>query len=114
MQNFALLLLQQQPGNTNPLFSFLPLALIIVIFYFLIFVPMQRQKKQQSQMLSGLQEGNEVLTTGGVVGTIVKLSEDTMVLRVKPDNVKLQFARSAVTGLVKEEKLPEKKNVTAI
>jgi preprotein translocase subunit YajC len=63
-------------------------------------------------MLAGLQEGNEVLTTGGLVGTIVKISNDMMILRVKPDNVKLQVARSAVTGLVTEDKAPEKKNVS--
>ena len=83
--------------------SFLPLIFIVAIFYFLVFMPMQRQKKTQSQMLAGLQEGNEVLTTGGLVGTIVKISNDMMILRVKPDNVKLQFSRAAVNALV----LPE-------
>jgi preprotein translocase subunit YajC len=75
-------------------------------------MPMQRQKKQQSQMLAGLQSGNEVLTTGGLVGTIVSISDDMMILRIKPDNIKVQIARSAVTGLVTENKLPEKKNVS--
>jgi len=111
MQNFAFLL-QQQPAATNPLMSFLPLVFIVLIFYFLVFMPMQRQKKNQSQMLAGLQEGNEVLTTGGIVGTIIKITNDMMILRVKPDNIKLQVARSAVTGLVTEDKLPEKKNVS--
>jgi preprotein translocase subunit YajC len=92
--------------------SFLPLVFIVLIFYFLVFMPMQRQKKQQSQMLAGLQSGNEVLTTGGLVGTIVSISDDMMILRIKPDNIKVQIARSAVTGLVTENKLPEKKNVS--
>jgi preprotein translocase subunit YajC len=92
--------------------SFLPLVFIVLIFYFLVFMPMQRQKKQQAQMLSSLQAGNEVLTTGGLVGTIVSISDDLMILRIKPDNIKVQIARSAVTGLVTENKLPEKKNVS--
>jgi preprotein translocase subunit YajC len=92
--------------------SFLPLVFIVLIFYFLVFMPMQRQKKQQAQMLSSLQAGNEVLTTGGLVGTIVSISDDMMILRIKPDNIKVQIARSAVTGLVTESKLPEKKNVS--
>jgi preprotein translocase subunit YajC len=92
--------------------SFLPLVFIVLIFYFLVFMPMQRQKKQQAQMLSSLQAGNEVLTTGGLVGTIVSITDDTMILRIKPDNIKVQIARSAVTGLVTENKLPEKKNVS--
>ena len=85
--------------------SFLPILLIFAIFYFLLFLPMQRQKKQQQKMLRELQNGQTVLTTGGIVGTIVTIADDdTLVLRVKPDNVKLQVARSAVSGLVTEKK----------
>jgi preprotein translocase subunit YajC len=86
------------------LLSFLPILLIFGIFYFLLFLPMQRQKKQQKAMLSSLQNGNVVLTSGGIVGTIISIGEDdTLVLRVKPDNVKLQVARSAVSNLVNGE-----------
>ena len=84
--------------------GFLPLILIVGIFYFLVFMPMQRQKKQQAAMLKGLQNGNVVLTTGGLLGTIVTINDDTLILRVKPDNIKLQVARSAVSSLVTEEK----------
>ena len=84
--------------------GFLPLLVIVAIFYLLVFMPMQRQKKQQQQMLKDLQNGSVVLTTGGIVGTIVSINnDDTLILRVKPDNVKLQVARSAVSGLVTEE-----------
>ena len=105
------ILIQTSPASpqTNPLVSFLPLIFIVAIFYFLVFLPMQRQKKQQAQMLSALQTGNEVLTTGGIVGTIVSISGDTMIVRVKPDNVKLQVARSAVQSLVKAETGVEEK-----
>ena len=96
-------MLQQTGGN--PLLGFLPLLLIVGIFYFLVFMPMQRQRKQQAQMLKDLQNGSVVVTTGGLVGTIVTINaDDTLILRVKPDNVKLQVARSAVSGLVNEEK----------
>src|ERR1700730_10650152 len=103
MTLFTLIL--QQP-TSNPIIGFLPLILIVGIFYFLVFMPMQRQKKQQQQMLKDLQNGNIVLTTGGIVGTIVSLNgnADTLILRVKPDNVKLQVARSAVSSVVTEEK----------
>ena len=67
-------------------------------------MPMQRQKKQQQKMLTELQNGNTVLTSGGIVGTIVAIDNDTLVLRVKPDNVKLQVARSAISSLVPEKK----------
>src|ERR1700694_701071 len=98
MAHLAFFLLQQPASN--PAMSFLPLVFIVAIFYFLVFMPMQRQKKQQAQMLSNLQSGAEVLTTGGIVGTIVSITADMLVLRVKPDNVKLQVARSAVASLV--------------
>jgi len=102
MTLFALLL-QQGPAS-NPIVGFLPLLVIVAIFYLLVFMPMQRQKKQQAQMLKDLQNGNVVLTTGGIVGTIVSINnDDTLILRVKPDNVKLQVARSSISGLVKEE-----------
>ena len=66
---------------------------------------MQRQKKKQAAMLTSLQNGNTVLTSGGIVGTIVSIGDDdTLVLRVKPDNIKLQVARSAVSNLVGEVK----------
>ena len=62
-------------------------------------------------MLKDLQNGSVVLTTGGIVGTIVSINnDDTLILRVKPDNMKLQVARSAVSSLVTEENL---KNVSS-
>jgi preprotein translocase subunit YajC len=97
-------LILQQPSS-SPIIGFLPLILIVGIFYFLVFMPMQRQKRQQQQLLKDLQNGNIVLTTGGIVGTIITINnDDTLILRVKPDNIKLQVARSAVSGLVTEEK----------
>jgi preprotein translocase subunit YajC len=102
------LLLQTTPA-ANPLTSFLPLVFIVAIFYFLVFMPMQRQKKQQAQMLSSLQSGAEVLTTGGIVGTIISITGDMLIVRVKPDNIKLQIARSAVASLVNQDKAEEKK-----
>jgi preprotein translocase subunit YajC len=93
-----------QTSGGNPLLGFLPLVLIVGIFYFLVFMPMQRQRKQQAQMLKDLQNGQIVVTTGGILGTIVSINaDDTLILRVKPDNVKLQVSRSSVAGLVTEE-----------
>ncbi len=93
-----------QTSSPNSLLGFLPILLIFAIFYFLLFMPMQRQKKNQQKMLAALQNGNVVLTSGGIVGTIVSIEgDDTLVLRVKPDNVKIQVARSSVSSLVSPE-----------
>lgn len=98
----ANLLLQTSP---NSMLGLLPILLVFAIFYFLLFLPMQRQRKSQQKMLAGLQNGQTVVTSGGIVGTIVAIEgDDTLVLRVKPDNVKLQVTRSSVSGLVGETK----------
>ena len=93
----------------NPVASFLPLIAIVAIFYFLVFMPMQKQKKAQAQMLSELQAGAEILTTGGIIGTIVSIAGDMLILRVKPDNIKLQVSRASVASLVKQESSVEEK-----
>jgi preprotein translocase subunit YajC len=98
---FFSFLLQQSPTNSIALFA--PYILIGLVFYFLLFMPMQKQKKRQAQMLADLKSGDVVVTSGGITGTITAVDNDTIVVRVKPDNLKLQFARSSVTTLVPPE-----------
>lgn len=89
---------------SNPLVGFLPILLIFGIFYFLLFMPMQKQRKNTQKMLASLQTGQVVVTSGGIVGAIVAIESDgTLVLRVKPDNIKIQVARSAVASLFSGE-----------
>ncbi|MGA2722099.1 MAG: preprotein translocase subunit YajC [Bryobacteraceae bacterium] len=95
------LYLQSTPSSS--MLGFLPILLIFAIFYFLLFMPMQRQRKQTQKMLAGLQNGNTVATSGGIIGTIVAIEDDTLVLRVKPDNVKIQVARSSVSSMISGE-----------
>jgi preprotein translocase subunit YajC len=93
--------LQVSPGVAAQLQLVLPFILIAVVFYFLVFMPMQKQKKQTQEMQTSLKSGTIVLTSGGIVGTIVSVGEDeTLILRVKPDNIKIQVARVSVTGVV--------------
>ena len=100
----VLALLQTSGAPANSPITYLPIILIFAIFYFLLFLPMQRQKKQQAKMLSELQNGNVVITSGGIVGSIVSIGDDdTLVIRVKPDNIKIQVARSSVSSLVSKE-----------
>jgi preprotein translocase subunit YajC len=91
-----------QSAPTSSVLGFLPLLAVFAIFYFLLILPMQRQRKNQRKMLDSLENGNVVVTSGGIVGTIIAVekSDDTLVLRVKPDNVKIQVTRSAVSSLV--------------
>lgn len=100
----AWFLLQAASGpSPNPVLNFLPLILIFGIFYFLMLRPMSKQRKEQQKMISELRSGNVVLTNGGIIGTIVSLTDDTVILRVKPDNIKIQVARSAVSSRMPDE-----------
>ncbi len=64
---------------------------------------MQRQKKQQQKILASLENGKVVITSGGIVGTVVAIDNDVLVLRVKPDNVKIQVTRASVSSLAAAE-----------
>ncbi len=99
-------ILFQTPAASNPLIQFLPILVIFGIFYFLLFLPMQRQKKQQKKMLEELKPGDNVLTNGGLIGTIVDVKDDdTIVLRVRPDSVKLQMSRGSVANVLTDKGL---------
>jgi preprotein translocase subunit YajC len=103
-QNVVFSLFLQAAASPNSWMGFLPIVLIFGIFYFLLFLPMQKQRKQTQKMLATLQNGNTVVTSGGIVGTIVAIDGDeTLVLRVKPDNIKIQVARSAVSSVVSSD-----------
>jgi preprotein translocase subunit YajC len=100
-QNVPLNLYIQAASPSSSLLGFLPILLIFGIFYFLLFLPMQRQRKQTQKMLAALKNGDVVVTSGGIIGAIVAIDgDDSLVLRVKPDNVKIQVSRSSVSSLV--------------
>ncbi len=100
---FLAFLQQSQPNATT--WFIVQLVIIFGIFYLVVMRPMQRQKQQHRQMLAGLQSGNIVQTSGGIVGTVVSRNDenDTLILRVRPDNIKIEVVRSAVSGLISEK-----------
>lgn len=73
-------------------------ALIIAIFYFLVFGPVRKQKKALQELLDALKKGDKVITNGGIHGEVVSVDPATVVLKVA-DNVKIRFSRSAIAGL---------------
>ena len=92
-----------QTDGGNPLLQLLPFVLVFVIFYFLLILPTQKRQKRQKEMLDNLKAGDRIVTTGGLRGTIVSLKEDTLHLRVPPQDVRLEIVRSAV-ATVEESK----------
>jgi preprotein translocase subunit YajC len=100
----AFFLLQSSSQSGSPVTAIvIQGVLIAAIFYFLIFGPAQKQKKRTAQMLAELKSGDQVVTSGGITGTVTAVDGDTLTLRVKPDNLKLQFVRSAITQVVTPE-----------
>ena len=82
-------LLQGGGGQGSPFGSFLILLPIFAIFYLLLILPQQRRQKRWQQMISELKTGDKVTTQGGIRGSIVAIKDDTVHLRVPPDNLRL-------------------------
>jgi preprotein translocase subunit YajC len=77
--------------------------LMIAAFYFLLIRPNQNKQKKWSEMLSQLKMGDRVTTTGGIRGTILNIKDDSIQLRVPPDNLKLEFVKSAIASVTTGE-----------
>ena len=84
-------------GQPSALTAFLPLVLIMGIFYVLLILPAQRRQKKLQEMLANLKTGDKIVTTGGLYGTIVGLEQDSVQLRIA-DQVRVKVARSAIAG----------------
>jgi preprotein translocase subunit YajC len=87
-----------QEGSGMGLLGFLPLIFIFVIFYFLLILPQQKRQKKWQAMLGELKNGDRVVTSGGLRGTIIALREDSVHLRVPPDNLRVEVMKSAVVS----------------
>lgn len=87
-----------QESQSSPWSAFLPLLFILVIFYFLLILPAQRQRKRTQRMLAALKTGDRVITSGGILGTVVGIKENSVTLRVA-DQVRIEVLRSAIAGL---------------
>jgi preprotein translocase subunit YajC len=99
------LYIQTSPGSPGLGLPFL--LLMFVGLYFLLMFPAMRQRKRRQKMLKELQPGQLVLTSGGIIGAILSINDDdTLILRVKPDNIRLQVDRSGVASVapVQEKK----------
>jgi preprotein translocase subunit YajC len=86
-------------GSSNILGMIWPFVLMFAVFYFLLIRPQQKKQKQRSSMLNQLKKGDKISTIGGLHGTVVELSDDTVVLRVN-DTTKMTFERSAINTII--------------
>lgn len=79
----------------------LPL-LFIPVLYFMLFRPQQKRQREWQQMLSTIKSGDRITTAGGIRGIIVSIKDDVVVIRVAPDSIKLEVAKSAIASVTQD------------
>jgi preprotein translocase subunit YajC len=79
------------------LLSFLPFAIVLAIFYFLILMPMQRRQKKVQEFQASLKVGDKIVTTGGIYGQITRVNDKSVQVQIA-DKVRIEIARAAVGG----------------
>ncbi len=84
----------------NPLGMMVPVLMMFLIFYVLVFRPQAKARKAHEQMLKNLKKHDEVVTTGGMFGTVVNVKSDAVTLRVD-ENVRVDVEKSAIARLVR-------------
>lgn len=82
----------------NPITAFLPLILIFVIFYFLLIRPQQKKQKDVQKMLSEIQKGDKIITTGGIHGIVANVKDDVVSVKIA-ENVKIDVSRSCIASV---------------
>ncbi len=99
------------PGGGTPgggMSVFIPLILMFGVFYFLLIRPQQKKTRQHQDMLKGLKVGDRVVTTGGIIGTIVAGGEQFIKLEIA-DKVRVDVGRSYIAGKFESKEVPEPK-----
>ena len=85
--------------------QFIPLILIFIIFYFFLIRPQQKRVKDHKVMVESLKRGDEVITSGGIIGTVERVMEDDRIEVLISESTKVQIIRSTITSLLKKEEV---------
>jgi preprotein translocase subunit YajC len=93
---------QQSPGISSMLTSFMPMILIVAVFYFVMIAPERKQRKKREAMLAAVKKGDKVLTTGGMFASVAAVNEDSVTL-LAADDVRLKFSRTAIAQVIEVE-----------
>jgi len=91
-------------GGSAPI---LMMVAIFAIFYVLLIMPQQRKQKKWQAMLQQIKPGDRAITSGGLTGVIMSVKDDAVVLRVPPDNIKIEVTRSSIVTLTTAEDRPK-------
>jgi preprotein translocase subunit YajC len=82
--------------------QFIPLILIFIIFYFFLIRPQQKRAKDHLAMVASLKRGDEIITSGGIIGIVDRVMEDDRIEVLLGGNVKVQIIKSTITSLLKK------------
>ncbi len=96
-----------QGGPAQMIVGMLPAILLMAGFYFLFIAPQRKKQKEHEKMLAALQSGDEIITNGGIFGTITNVKEDRFVVRVA-DNTKIELGKGFVSQVVKSQAADKK------
>jgi preprotein translocase subunit YajC len=91
------------PGAGGGFSMLLPLLLFIPLLYLLMIRPQQKRQKQWQQMLTSIKSGDRITTAGGIRGTILSIKDDSIIIRVPPDNLKLEVSKTAIASVTTQE-----------
>lgn len=89
-------------GSNSQLVSLLYIVALFAILYFLMIRPQQQRQKKHQEMIKNLKPDDRVITAGGIYGTIVKMKDDSFILRVA-DNVRIEFLKTAISQVTSKE-----------
>jgi preprotein translocase subunit YajC len=90
------------PGQQPAWMNFVPFVLVLAILYFLILLPMKRQRKKVQEFQSALKVGDKVVTTGGIYGVITRVNDNSVQVQIA-DKVRIEIARAAIGGYQGQE-----------
>jgi preprotein translocase subunit YajC len=99
---FLLAMAAPQQGAPNPWLQLIPFALILGIFYFVMVLPMRKRQQKVQAFLAALKVNDKVITTGGIYGSITRLSDQSVQLQVA-NNVRIEVSRAAIIGYQGQE-----------
>lgn len=86
--------------------AFIPMILVFVLFYFMIFVPEKKRKKQFNDMITSLAVNDEIMTKGGIMGRIINIQEDYFILESGPDRARLKMSKLSIASVTKKANEP--------
>ena len=100
--SFVLAMAAPSQGAPSALVQLLPFALVLAIFYFIILMPMKKRQQKVADFLAGLKEGDKVVTSGGIYGTITRINDQALQLQIA-ERVRVDVSRNAIVGYQGQE-----------